>query len=57
MKGMKGYDDVECLSGMSGRTAKRRPTDIRAAKRSFGSTSGRTPNKTAPFRGLQLRRP
>jgi hypothetical protein len=33
---MKGGNEVECLSRESRRISKLRPSDIRAAKRSFG---------------------
>jgi hypothetical protein len=35
MRGMKGGNEIECLSRTSRRIAKPRPADIRAAKRSF----------------------
>jgi hypothetical protein len=35
MRGMKGGDEIECLSRKSRRLAKLRPEHIRAAKRSF----------------------
>jgi hypothetical protein len=35
MRGMKGGSEIECLSRKSRRLAKLKPSDIRAAKRSF----------------------
>ena len=35
MRGMKGGNEIECLSRTSRRIAKLRPAQIRAAKRSF----------------------
>lgn len=35
MRGMKGGNEIECLSRTSRRMAKLRPAQIRAAKRSF----------------------
>ena len=35
MRGMKGGNEIECLSRRSRRVTKLRPADIRAAKRSF----------------------
>lgn len=38
---MKGGNEIECLSRKSRRIAKLRPSDIRAAKRSFGKRQRR----------------
>jgi len=47
MKGMKGGNEIECLSRKSRRLVKLRPAEIRAAKRSFWKRQRREARQAA----------